>query len=48
LAIPDPLTTTPENTKDQHRYINADGINSNGFELELAGELYANLQVRVN
>jgi len=31
--------------KDQHRYIGSEGISSNGFELEIAGQIYDNLQV---
>lgn len=30
---------------DQHRYIGAEGINSHGFELEVAGQIYDNLQI---
>lgn len=30
---------------DQQRYIGADGIKSHGFELELAGQIYDNLQI---
>jgi outer membrane receptor for ferric coprogen and ferric-rhodotorulic acid len=32
---------------DQHRYIGADGINSKGFEIEFAGELYTGLQASI-
>lgn len=31
--------------KDQQRYIGSEGISSNGFELEIAGQVYDNLQV---
>ena len=45
LAKLDPLTA--DKPRDQHRYINADGISSDGFEVELAGELYPGLQVSI-
>ncbi|RCU50066.1 TonB-dependent siderophore receptor [Corallincola holothuriorum] len=45
LAILDPST---ENLPpDQQRYIGADGISSNGFELDVAGEIYEGLNVSI-
>ncbi|GIU52571.1 TonB-dependent siderophore receptor [Shewanella sp. KT0246] len=45
------LATLDESTillpPDQHRYVGADGINSKGFEIEFAGELYTGLQASI-
>ncbi|MDO3384827.1 TonB-dependent siderophore receptor [Gilvimarinus sp. SDUM040013] len=45
LAKLDPSTASLP--ADQQRYIGADGVSSNGYELELAGELISGLQASV-
>ena len=43
LAVPDPSTS--ELPPTQQRYIGADGINSKGYEFEVAGELFDGLNL---
>jgi outer membrane receptor for ferric coprogen and ferric-rhodotorulic acid len=45
LATPDPRTS--ELPPTERRYIGSDGISSNGFELDIAGEIYPGLNASI-